>query len=79
LSLRAIWRFIGGEISDQSIASGGTTTFGFNLIHALRRKLHVDCPLCHAAHAINFVLFVLLVSFAFWPIIESPSLAWILK
>ena len=34
---------------------------GIYLVHALRRKLHVDCPLCYVAHAINIVLFVLLV------------------
>jgi uncharacterized membrane protein len=31
------------------------------LVHALRRKLHVDCPLCYAAHAINILLLVLIV------------------
>jgi uncharacterized membrane protein len=41
--------------------SGITLALGFYLIHALRRKLHVDCPLCYTAHAINTALFVLLV------------------
>ena len=39
--------------------SAGTTILGFYLIYALRRKLHVDCPLCYTAHAINAALFVL--------------------
>jgi uncharacterized membrane protein len=33
----------------------------FYLIYALRRILHTHCPLCYAAHAINIVLFVLLI------------------
>jgi uncharacterized membrane protein len=43
------------------LISAGTTLLGFYLIYALRRKLHVDCPLCYTAHAINAALFVLLV------------------
>jgi len=42
-------------------ASAVTVLLGFYLVYALRRKLHVDCPLCYAAHAINVVLFVLLI------------------
>ena len=38
---------------------------GFYLIYALRRKLHIACPLCYTAHAINAALFVLLIVFAF--------------
>lgn len=43
------------------LISAGTTILGFYLVYALRRKLHVDCPLCYAAHAINVAIFVLLV------------------
>ena len=42
-------------------ASGGSVVMGFYLIHSLRRKLHIDCPLCYTAHAINLILFILLV------------------
>ncbi|MBI1941379.1 MAG: hypothetical protein HYS33_07735 [Acidobacteria bacterium] len=42
-------------------ASAGTVAFGFYLIHALRSKLHVNCPLCYAAHAINLGIFMLLL------------------
>jgi uncharacterized membrane protein len=42
-------------------ASAGTVMLGSYLIYSLRRKLYIDCPLCYAAHAINAVLFVLLV------------------
>lgn len=45
------------------IASAVTVVLGFYLIYALRRKLHVDCPLCYTAHAINVMLFVLLIGF----------------
>jgi uncharacterized membrane protein len=38
-----------------------TVVLGFYLVYALKRKLNVDCPLCYAAHAINIVLFVLLI------------------
>jgi uncharacterized membrane protein len=41
-------------------ASAVTVLLGFYLIDALRRKLHVDCYLCYAAHAINAGLLVLL-------------------
>jgi len=41
--------------------SAATVALGFYLIYALRRKLHVDCPLCYAGHAINLALFVLLI------------------
>ena len=44
--------------------SAGTTILGSYLIYALRRKLHVDCPLCYFAHAINAALLVLLVILA---------------
>jgi len=47
------------------LASAGTVVLGFYLIYALRRKLHVYCPLCYTAHAINATLFVLLVILAF--------------
>lgn len=42
-------------------ASGLTVVLGFYLIYALRRRLHVDCPLCYTAHAINATLLVLLI------------------
>ena len=42
-------------------ASAATVVLGFYLIYALRRILHIDCPFCYAAHAINLVLLVLLV------------------
>ena len=41
----------------------GDVILGFYLIYALRRKLHVDCPLCYTAHVINVLLFVLLIDF----------------
>jgi uncharacterized membrane protein len=44
-----------------TLISAGTTVLGFYLIYALRRKLHVGCPLCYTAHAINAAIFVLLV------------------
>lgn len=43
------------------LISAATLVFSSYLIYALRRKLHVDCPLCYTAHAINAALFVLLV------------------
>jgi uncharacterized membrane protein len=46
------------------LASIITIGLGFYLIYALRRKLHVDCPLCYTAHAINAALLVLLVLLA---------------
>jgi len=58
---------IGGEyrifrIGWLLITAGAVTVLlGFYLVYALRRKLGVDCPLCYAAHAINLVLFVLLI------------------
>jgi uncharacterized membrane protein len=61
------------------IISAGTTVLGSYLIYALRCKLHVDCPLCYTAHAINFTLFVLLAILASWPVFQSPSLASILR
>jgi uncharacterized membrane protein len=42
-------------------ASLWTVILGFYLIYALRRILRTHCPLCYAAHAINIVLFVLLI------------------
>jgi uncharacterized membrane protein len=42
-------------------ASVATVGLGFYLIHALRRRLHIDCPLCYTAHAINAVLLALLI------------------
>jgi uncharacterized membrane protein len=46
------------------LISAGTIVLGFYLIYSLRRKLHIDCPLCYTAHAINAALFVLLVILA---------------
>lgn len=46
-------------------ASVVTVILGFYLIYALRRKLHVDCPLCYTAHAINVALLILLISLNF--------------
>ena len=45
-------------------ASLATVLFGFYLIYALRRKLHINCPLCYTAHAINVVLLVLILLLA---------------
>jgi uncharacterized membrane protein len=42
-------------------ASLSSVVLGFYLIHALRRVLHTHCPLCYAAHAVNLLLFVLLI------------------
>lgn len=42
-------------------ASAVTVLMGFYLIYALRQKLHTDCPLCYAAHAINGTLLLLLI------------------
>jgi len=42
-------------------ASLSTVVLGFYLIYALRRILYTDCPLCYAAHAINLILFALLI------------------
>jgi uncharacterized membrane protein len=42
-------------------ASLSTVALGFYLIYALRRVLHTHCLLCYAAHAINIILFVLLI------------------
>jgi len=41
-----------------------TVLLGFYLVYALRRKLHVNCPLCYTAHAINVLIFVLLIALA---------------
>lgn len=41
--------------------SAVTVILGSYLIYALRRKLHTDCPMCYAAHAINASLLVLLI------------------
>ena len=46
------------------LISAGTILVGFYLVYALRRKLHVDCPLCYTAHAINVAIFVLLIVLA---------------
>ncbi len=43
------------------IVSAGTTVLGFYLVYVLRRKLHVDCPLCYTAHTINAAIFLALV------------------
>jgi uncharacterized membrane protein len=47
-----------------AFASLGTVALGFYLIYALRHILHIDCPLCYTAHAINAVLLVLLLLLA---------------
>ncbi len=47
------------------LASAATVALGFYLVYALRRKLHINCPLCYTAHAINTALFVLLIALAF--------------
>ena len=39
----------------------GAVLLGSYLIHALWRVLHIHCPLCYAAHAINAALLVLLI------------------
>jgi uncharacterized membrane protein len=39
----------------------GAVLLGFYLIHALWRVLHIHCPLCYAAHAVNAILLVLLI------------------
>jgi len=49
------------------LVSAGTILVGFHLIYALRHRLHVNCPLCYTAHAINAALFVLLCILAFRP------------
>jgi uncharacterized membrane protein len=46
------------------LISAGTIILGFYLIYALRHKLHIACPLCYTAHAINAALFVLLIVIA---------------
>ncbi len=46
------------------VLSAATVFLGFYLIYALRRKLHTDCPLCYAAHALNTALLVLLILMA---------------
>ena len=43
------------------IVGAGAVLLGFYLIHALWRVLHVHCPLCYAAHAVNTLLLVLLI------------------
>ncbi len=50
------------EIYSVSIAllSISTVMLGSYLVYALRRILHIDCPLCYTAQAINLVIFVLL-------------------
>ncbi len=47
------------------LVSALTVVLGFYLVYALRRKLHINCPLCYTAHAINIALFVLLITLAF--------------
>ena len=42
-------------------ASLASVVLGFYLIYALRRVLYTHCPFCYAAHAINIILFVLLI------------------
>ncbi|HLI30141.1 MAG TPA: vitamin K epoxide reductase family protein [Terriglobia bacterium] len=41
--------------------SASAVVLGGYLIYALRHKLHVDCPLCYAAHAANAALFAILL------------------
>ncbi len=45
------------------VISAVTVLVGLYLIYTLRRKLHVDCPLCYAAHGINATLLVLILLF----------------
>lgn len=42
-------------------ASFSSVVLGFYLIYALRRILYTRCLFCYAAHAINLILFVLLI------------------
>ena len=42
-------------------ASAVTVVLGFYLVYALNVKLHTHCPLCYMGHAINAMLFVLLI------------------
>jgi len=42
-------------------ASLSSVVLGFYLIYALRRILYTHCLFCYAAHAINLILFVLLI------------------
>jgi len=44
--------------------SAATVILGGYLIHALRQRLRVDCPLCYTAHAINAALLILLIDAA---------------
>ena len=46
------------------LPSLATIVLGFYLTYVLRRKLHVDCPLCYTAHAINLAIFALLIAAA---------------
>ncbi|TAM84290.1 MAG: hypothetical protein EPN47_02965 [Acidobacteria bacterium] len=47
--------------TDALIAAGAVTVgLGFYLIFSLRRILHIDCPFCYAAHAINLALLALM-------------------
>jgi len=43
------------------VASAASVVVGLYLIHALRKRLHIHCPFCYLAHAINILLFILLV------------------
>ena len=54
-----------------TLAAAATVLLGIYLIYALRRKLHVHCPLCYTAHAINAALLVLLVMLA-WSLRRLP-------
>jgi len=38
-----------------------TVLLGFYLVYSLRRILHIHCPLCYTAHAINAALLILLI------------------
>ena len=42
-------------------ASAVTVALGFYLVYALNVKLRTHCPLCYMGHAINAMLFVLLI------------------
>ncbi len=64
------WFFVAGgyAVSLDSIViliSALTVALGFYLVYALRRKLHINCPLCYTAHAINITLVVLLIILAY--------------
>jgi uncharacterized membrane protein len=46
------------------LPSLATVLLGFYLVYALWQKLAIHCALCYATHALNLVLFVLLMAAA---------------